>query len=58
MRLRLSMRGPGVERIVNDKAVLQHLVIVWAEIAQTHGDGQETGRLRREVMPVGVRAER
>jgi hypothetical protein len=36
MRLRLAPRRPGIERVINDEAMSQHLVIVGAEVAQAH----------------------
>lgn len=36
--------------------MLQNLVVVRSDIAKTHGDRQKAGRLRRQIMSIGVRA--
>src|SRR5215203_2194291 len=52
---RRALRGlqaaPGVERVVHDQAVPEHLVIVGVVGRQAVGDGEQAFALRREVRP-------
>src|SRR5438445_6614102 len=56
MRLCLAARGPGIERVIDDEAVLQHFVVVRRQVSQAHGDREQPSGLRGEVMAVGVGA--
>jgi hypothetical protein len=43
VRLALETTTPGVERVVNDHAVLQHFVVVGEDMAEAKRDCEQTG---------------
>src|SRR6478609_3141921 len=56
VRLADQMAAPGVERVVQDHAVLQHLVVVGVDVAEAQRDREQAVALRRKVEPRGVGA--
>jgi len=52
----LGIAAQGIERVVEHHAVAQLLVVVHKHPRQAERDRVESGRLRREVEPRGVRA--
>src|SRR5215207_8623357 len=56
VRLTSKLTAPAVERVVEDEAVPQHLMVVLEARAQAERDGEQPRRLRRQVEPLGVRA--
>src|SRR5215217_1747912 len=55
VRLTSKLTAPAVERVVEDEAVPQHLVVVVEARAQAERDGEQPRRLRCQVEPLGVR---
>ena len=56
MSLALEAAAPGVEGVVHDHSVFQHLVVVWVVGRQTKRQREQARRLRCEFEAVGVRA--
>ena len=56
MRLVVSALAPRVERVVNDHAVPEHVVIVREQSRQPQRDRQQAGGLRRKIEASGVGA--
>src|SRR5215212_469273 len=54
--LAFQLAAPAVERVVEHEAVPQHLVVVAEARPQAERDGEEPGRLGRQVEPLGIRA--
>src|SRR5882724_4490460 len=50
----LLLPAPGVERVVDDHAVTQHLVVIGKIRRQALADREEAGRLRRQLGPPGI----
>lgn len=50
----LQRYAPGIERVIHDEPVTEHLVIVRDRRGEAKRDGIETCALRREIEPRGV----
>ena len=51
MRLALAVPAPGVEGVVHDHAVPEHLMVVREVGGQAEGNGEQPCRLRRQIQP-------
>src|SRR5882757_3398661 len=56
VRFTLEATTPGVERVVDDHAMLQHFVVVGEDMAEAERDREQAGRLRREIEARGIGA--
>src|SRR6266545_7484870 len=56
VRLGLKTAAPGVERVVNHHAVLQHLVIIGKICRKPKRDCEQAAALRRQIVARGVGA--
>src|ERR1051326_6195956 len=51
----LKSGAPGIQGVIEDNPMAQHLVVVFEDVGEPKGDGVEAGRLRGEVETRGVR---
>ena len=58
MSLVFGLASPGIEGVVDDHALGELLVIVAKVSRQPQGDGQQPGRLGRQLQVLGVGSSR
>ena len=56
VRLGLQAAAPGVERVVHDHAVFEHLVIIREVGREAERDREQAGALRTQIVARGIRA--
>lgn len=52
----LAALAPGIERVIDDEPMTEHLVVIEKSGGEAEGDGVEPGRLRCQVESGGIRA--